>query len=146
MKNTEISDLANDLMDLARAGELRCRWAGSLATSPSLKAHLILSAADHAADGERLRRLVVELRGTPHEGATAAVLADPLLESPQEAAGNNLRLLRGCIDEQAAVLARLDEAIGTAGLPEPAKSVFERCHESAQARHRSLTALAQALA
>jgi hypothetical protein len=137
----DVSQLVNDLMDLQRAGEHRCNVAAALARTPLLRAELVLRAAEHKAEAERLHHLVVELRGTPHSGETTAILADPLWFSPPVEGQGDHELLEACIAEEEANAAHCQDALRVERLPERVKEVIRQCMEAANSRRENLLAL-----
>ena len=138
MRTPDLNDAVNDLMDLEFAGERRCRVSAELVKAPPLQAQLLLRAAEHLADAERLRSLVIEMRGTPHSGETTATLADPVHYVPRVDGGGDRELLEACIAEQDADVAQCDKLLQTEGVPERVKSVVGQCREAAVARQRGL--------
>jgi hypothetical protein len=145
LKTSDLNDLINDLMDLVRAGELRCLDAEPLVRTPPLKAHLLLCASGQAADAERLRELVVQFRGTPHDGATEARLADPILKTPHDGLASDRALLQSCIDDQSVAIGRLRNVLSRHDVSSIVRSVLTQCHDAAVARERVLTEGAKAL-
>jgi hypothetical protein len=139
MTTKDFSDLVNDLMDMMDAGEKRFLERERLVRQPSLKAHLSLFASQQADESERLRELVVELRGTPHSGVSGVLQSDSIFSAAIGSGSDDAGLVNSCITEQAEAVRRLKDALASDGLSRPARSLFTYCLDAAAARHRSLT-------
>lgn len=147
MRRNDLSEAINDLMDLEFAGEQRCRIAAEQATTPPLQAELLLRAAEHRQDAERLRSLVIELRGVPHDGETHAVMADPVRQVPTMAeGGREADLIQACVAEQEAEVALCDELLGAAEVPERVRTVVGQCREAALSRRHGLEEMRMSIA
>jgi hypothetical protein len=115
----DLSDLANHLMDIERAGAQRCDTSATLLQEGNpLQAQLLLQAAEHRAAAEMLNDAVVRLLGTPQSGEADIVLRDPAgpgfpIEAPDESA-----LLASCIDEAEGALDSYRQALQVDALPD----------------------------
>lgn len=131
----------NGLLALARAGERRCVASSGRARAALLRAELVLRAAEHAGDAERLHAALVQLRCTPATGDTDAALNDPLWAEPPLSEPDDAALLRGCIAEEVETAARCEAALRVPGLTDAARQSIELCIRAARRREQSLRRL-----
>jgi hypothetical protein len=131
----------NELLDTALAAERRCVASSGRAHDPALKAELVLRAAEHAGDAERLHAALVFLRCTPHAPDVDAALNDPLWSTPPLSQPDDAALLRACIAEEVESVARFEAALQLSSLPEAVRATLELCRQSAQRREATLRRL-----
>lgn len=139
LEATELCDEINELMKLEEAAEHRCRTTAAYVDSPGLKARLLLCAAGHEVDADRLRHLVLEYDGIPHAGETTAILADPVHLFPHVDGGDDRRLLDACVQEEDAEIARFEGFLRDDHWPELAREVVWDCLGRVRSRRRVLS-------
>jgi hypothetical protein len=139
LETTELCDEVNELMDLELAAEHRCRTTAAYVDSPGLKARLLLCAAGHEVDADRLRRLVLDYDGIPHAGETTAILADPVHLFPQVDGGDDHQLLDACVAEEDAEIRRFEQFLQDGHWPELARNTVWDCLGRVRSRRRVLS-------
>jgi hypothetical protein len=139
LETTELCDEINGLMDLELAAEHRCRTTAAHVESPGLKARLLLCAAGHEVDADRLRHLVLDYDGIPHAGETTAILADPVHLFPQVDGGDDRQLLDACLQEEDAEIERFEGFLQDTHWPELAREVVWDCLGRVRSRRRVLS-------
>ena len=139
--NRDACVMLNELLETALAAERRCVASSGRAHEPALKAELVLRAAEHAGDAERLHAALVYLRCTPHAPDVDAALNDPLWSTPPLSQPDDAALLRGCIAEEVESVARFEAALRTGRLPDAVRATLDLCLQAARRREACLRRL-----
>lgn len=142
MKQSNVIDTLNGLIETCRDGEYSFRASSERAQSPELQNLLARRADDCALAAADLAACVRQLGGEPDAGGTTTGALQRGWAAVRKTVGgyNDLTMLEDCERGEDAAMKRYREALQTS-LPEPERTLVEQQFEGVKRNHAQVRAL-----